>query len=62
MTKHDVLFPLYMEESYRKTVQKDFELKDNYLDISKLDEIQKVTLLDTIILDKKALQAEGLEN
>ena len=62
MTKHDVLFPLYMEESYRKQFKKDFELKDNYLDISKLDEIHKISLLDTIILDKKALQAEGLEN
>lgn len=61
MTKHDVLFPLYIGESSRKKFREDYEYNDKYLDILKLDEIHMVTSLDTIILDKKALQAEGLK-
>ena len=61
-TKHSVIWPVNMVAKYRENFIEDFEYRYPYLDLLKLDEIKKMTSLDTIILDKKALINESFEN
>ena len=59
LTQHNVIFPIYMDKSIREDFVKNFEPHYGYLDLSKLNDINKLTGLDTLILDKKTLIAEG---
>ena len=60
LSKHKVIIPLHMNENVRQEFVEKFETRYAYLDLEKLDEITETTSLDTLIIDKKALNSEGL--
>ena len=61
-TKHKVIMPLHMKESSRNQFKNKFETRYAYLDLNKIKEISSITSLNTLILDKKVLVAEGFDN
>ncbi len=58
-TMHDVIMPVHIKNSIREDFKNDYEIRYGYLDLNKLDEIHEYTSLDILIVDKKALIAEG---
>lgn len=59
-TFHRSIFPYHMNESTRTNFVERFEFKYPYLNLKKLDELEKETGCSTVIIDKKALLSQGL--
>lgn len=60
LSSHKVIMPVHMTGSLRQQFVEKFENRYAYLALRKLDKITDVTSLDTLIIDKEALVAEGL--
>jgi len=60
LSNHRVIMPVHMKASVRQNFVEQFENRYAYLDLEKLDDIASATSLDTLIIDKNALEAEGL--
>lgn len=60
-TQHNVIFPVHIKEDVRVKFINTYEKRYSILDLDKLNDLNQLTGLDLLILDKGALKQEGLE-
>jgi hypothetical protein len=61
-TIHKVIFPIHINSAARESFVNQFEPSYPYINLGKLDELTKITGVDTVIVDRKKAITSGLND